>query len=436
MDYLASWRASDSKKCLLIYGARQVGKTYLVNEFSKGYEHYLYVNFETVERARAIFDGDLSSESVLARIGLEYPDLAVEPGKTLVFLDEIQCCPRAMVALKPLTMDGRIDVIASGSLMGVLQESVSSFPVGYVNILDLKSMDFEEFLWASGVGGDAIERVRECIREKKPIDGFVLGAMMDHFRAYLCVGGMPEAVKIYTETKDVRKVRMAQSEINRMYISDAAKYAPKAERGRIGMCFRSIPVQLSRDNRKFRYSDVARGSNSNARIFGDSLSWLGDAGLTRLCHNLSEPASPLASNASLKSFKLYFHDTGLLANMMGADVWAGLMGDDPSVNKGGIMENAVADALAKNGIPLYYYGKSDMELDFVLSIDGEIAAIAVKSGSNRQSRYLASAVSGKRVSRAIMLEDGNISVDGDGVEHYPLFAASFAECLSEKGSLD
>lgn len=425
------WKKSKEKKSLLILGARQVGKTYAVDEFSKTYSNYLYINFEIQTDAIDLFNGNLDAETIIMNLSIKYSKIPLEPGSTLIFFDEIQNCPSAIVSLKSFTIDGKYDVIASGSLLGVNYKEVSSYPVGCVDIIRLRSMDFEEFLWADGMKQEHIDKVRSCISKKTPIDKFVLDAFNDLHRYYMLVGGMPAAVKTYLETKNFQKVRAVQDKINEMYLSDVAKYAPKLEKANAGGCFRSIPAQLAKNNKRFSYSDVIHGTNSNAKTLGGSLAWLRDAGLVYYCYNLQEPALPLASNIRLNSFKLYMHDTGLLLSMMEDTTSVAILNDDIYVNGGGIMENVVGEALVKNNIPLTYFERGGrLEIDFILGLGEDITALEVKSGNNRQSKSLDSIMSDKyKVKRGIKLERSNIYVDEKGIEHYPLFTASFIDCL-------
>ncbi|MDR3282028.1 MAG: DUF4143 domain-containing protein [Candidatus Methanoplasma sp.] len=367
------------------------------------------------------------------RLSLKYPDVHLKPRSTLIFFDEIQNCPGAMVSLKSFTIDGRFDVIASGSLMGVNYKEVSSYPVGHVNIFRMRSMDFEEFLWAKGVKDTEIGYVRSCIRNREPMDEFVLDVINGYHKEYLPVGGMPEAVAAFISTKNFHDVRTVHSEINEMCLSDVAKYAPAAEKAKVAACFRSIPAQLANDNKRFRYVNVVEGTNANSKTFGSSLERLREAGLVEYCHNLQEPTMPLAANIRPDAFKLCFHDTGLPTSMRGSSVGAAILDDDLMVNKGGIMENAVGEALAKNGVALAYFErKGRLEVDFIMEVDGAVTALEVKSGNNRQSKSLRSVMSDRYgVKRGIKLERSNICTDDDGVEHYPLFAASFVECLGK-----
>lgn len=431
---LAEWKASKDKKCLIIMGARQVGKTYIVEEFSATYRNYLRINFETNPKARQYFEDDLTVESIIMRLSLAYPGVDLEPGSTLIFFDEIQSCPNAVVSLKSFTIDGRYDVIASGSLLGLNYKKIPSYPVGYVNIMSMRSMDFEEFLWALGVKENITDYVKKCIGEKTAIDGAILKTMDDYFRQFILVGGMPEAVASFIKSKNFSYVRKIHSEINRMYLADIAKYAPPAEKAKAAACLKSIAAQLSKDNRRFRYSDVLGNKNSNASTLGGSLAWLNDAGLTEYCYRLTEPVMPLECNTDLEKFKIYFHDTGLLMSTMAEEVGIAVITGDASVNRGALMENAVAEALVKNDIPLTYFTKSNRtEIDFIIIAGGAVAALEIKSGNNRQAKSLHSIMSDPyHLERGIKLEITNICVDDDGIEHYPIFAASFIRHITKK----
>jgi len=432
-NQLLDWKNDADKTCLLIKGARQVGKTFIIDDFAKRYyKNYIYINFELTPEKKNIFDGDLDVDSIVRRLSVYFTDVNIEPYKTIIFLDEIQSCPNARVAFKSFSLDKRFDVIGSGSLLGVNYREVSSYPTGYEKVLDLYSLDFEEFLWGIGVKEEQINYLKECFTNKKEIDSSILTKINEFFRWFILVGGMPKVVTTFVETNNFGKVLGLQRDIISSYLDDITKYAPNAEKNRARKCFASIPNQLAMKNKKFKYSEIEQDETDpqkiGARQYEGSLTWLFDAGIVNYCYNLSEPALPLMSNIKLDSFKMYVRDTGLLISMMEDGTQAAILNDKLFINEGGIIENICADIFAKNGKKLTYFErKGKLEIDFVFNIEGSSTAIEIKSGSNLLSKSLESIVENYQcVTRYIKLEsDCNIYTDGKGIEHYPLFAAMF-----------
>ena len=432
-NQLLDWKNDADKTCLLIKGARQVGKTFIIDDFAKRYyKNYIYINFELTPEKKNIFDGDLDVDSIVRRLSVYFTDVNIEPYKTIIFLDEIQSCPNARVAFKSFSLDKRFDVIGSGSLLGVNYREVSSYPTGYEKVLDLYSLDFEEFLWGIGVKEEQINYLKECFTNKKEIDTSILTKINEFFRWFILVGGMPKVVTTFVETNNFGKVLGLQRDIISSYLDDITKYAPNAEKNRARKCFASIPNQLAMKNKKFKYSEIEQDETDpqkiGARQYEGSLTWLFDAGIVNYCYNLSEPALPLMSNIKLDSFKMYVRDTGLLISMMEDGTQAAILNDKLFINEGGIIENICADIFAKNGKKLTYFErKGKLEIDFVFNIEGSSTAIEIKSGSNLLSKSLESIVENYQcVTRYIKLEsDCNIYTDGKGIEHYPLFAAMF-----------
>lgn len=430
---LLDWKNDANKTCLLVKGARQVGKTFIIDEFAKShYENYIYINFELTPEKKSIFDGDLDVDSIVRRLSVYFTDVNIKPYKTVIFLDEIQSCPNARVAFKSFSIDKRFDVIGSGSLLGVNYKEVSSYPTGYEKVIDLHSLDFEEFLWGVGVKEDLIEYLQNCYLNKKEVDESILAKFNEYFRWFILVGGMPKVVSTFLETNNFAKVLGLQRDIISSYLDDITKYAPSTEKTRAGKCFASIPNQLAKKNKKFKYTEIERDESSpktvGARQYEGSLTWLYDAGIVNYCYNLSEPALPLMANIKLDSFKLYVRDTGLLISMMEDGTQVAILNDDIYINEGSIIENICADIFAKNGKKLTYFErKGKLEIDFVFNVNGSSTAIEIKSGGNLLSKSLDSIVENyKCVSRYIKLENVcNVYVDDKKIEHYPLFFAMF-----------
>lgn len=492
-DLLERWRADPDRKGLVITGARQIGKTYTISEFGMDrYDHFVRLDLSEGEAVRGIFRDSINADDVIGRICLRHPGFEAERGRSLVFLDEIQACPDARAAIKPLVHDGRVDVIASGSLLGTMglkraddegifwnrdmwvnigvgeftessvgervlreedperairaatsQGSRYLIPVGYEQHVRMYPMDFEEYLWAIGIPETTTAAIRGHVRDREPFDCDTLEVLERYYLQYILVGGMPEAVKT-SLTGDYGKVLNVQRGICDGYFADVLRYAPAGMSAAVAGAMSSIPKAIRRRNRRFRFTDIEGRENVGWREYADPLSWLDSSGMVSVCSNLTEPARPLRSNVG-RDFKIYMGDTGLLMAMMGDDR-AALLDGGRAINAGGIAENATANMLERCGIDLYYFERDRkvmegerevrdrIEVDFIASLGLDLAAIEVKSGSNRSSRSLRKMMTDPRytiyeVDRLIRFGPGNILVDGDGVEHYPLFAAAFADSL-------
>lgn len=421
---LIEWKDNHDKKCLLVKGARQVGKTYIIDKFAReNYKYYTYINFDENPAYKTIFDGDLDVDTLMKQISLRVPRAQLEPQETILFLDEIQNCPRARTALKFLALDGRFDVVASGSMLGIHYKDVPSYPVGYVDYLDMYSMDFEEFLWANGVKESSVEDIREYFEKREPVPAAMHDKMMELFREYIVVGGMPRVVLEFVNTHNFAKVFKLQKGILSDYTDDIAKYAEGAEKTKARACFLSIPKHLAKDYKKFRYSLVE--PKATYRKYGGSLMWLYDAGIINFCYNLSEPALPLEGNARSDIFKVYMRDTGLLVAMLDEGSAEDIIDGNLGIYKGAIYENIIADIFAKKGKKLYYYEKdSKLEIDFFIRYQKMATAVEVKSAEKATSKSMTSIIQNHGVKHGIKLSAKNVS-GNDTVESLPLYMAMF-----------
>lgn len=423
-DQLLEWKNSHDKKCLLVKGARQVGKTYSIDRFArKHYKHYAYLNFDENPAYQTIFDGDLDVETLIKQISLRVPEAELEPGETILFLDEIQNCPRARTALKFLAIDGRFDVVASGSMLGIHYKDVPSYPVGYVDYLDMHSMDFEEFLWANGVKESSVRDVREYYERREALPEAMHDKMMELFREYIVIGGMPAVVREFANTHHFARALAIQKGILNDYMDDIAKYAEGADKTKARACFLSIPKHLAKDYKKFRYSLVE--PRATYRKYGGSLMWLYDAGIINFCYNLSEPALPLAGNAKSDVFKVYMRDTGLLVAMLDEGSAEDIIDGSLGIYKGAVYENIIADIFAKSGKKLYYFEKnSKIEMDFFIRYQKTATAVEVKTAEKAASKSMTSMIQNYGVRHGIKLTAGNVS-GNDTVESLPLYMAMF-----------
>ena len=427
---LLDWKADGCRTPLILLGCRQVGKTFLAKRLGENeYERCIYLNFAENDDDRMLFEGNLDSRSILDRIVLS-KNVGVLPGRTLLILDEIQECDNAYYSLKPLSADGRFDVLATGSFLGVVLESKRKkdehrvSPMGYCRTVMMHPMDFEEFCWAMDVNKDLLSTVAGCIRSDTEVDPYYNKILNDLFRRYLVVGGMPAAVKAYSETDDYSETMRALDDIVTILKLDAGKYSNNADMMRIHACLMSIPSQLASDKRGFQYLDIEKVKGSGKRLYGTSISWLENAGIALRCRNLLSVDPPLENNVDEDTFKLYLCDTGLLMALSGyQDVHEIVMGD-PYVNNGSLMENAVANALYRKGHPLYYYAKknSTLEIDFVMKHAGSVCPVEVKSGRNKRSKSLNTLLAEKNRRRTgIKVCEGNVATGVNGAVHMPQY---------------
>ena len=423
-DDLVRWKNRGDKQCLVVKGARQVGKTFIIELFArKNYKHHITLNFEKDPAYKAIFDGDLDVDTLVKQISLRVSGAELVPGKTLLFFDEIQSCPKARTALKFLTQDSRFDVIASGSLLGINYKDVPSYPVGYVEHLEMHSLDFEEFLWANRVAPASVVDIKEYFDKRETVPSAMHQRMLELFREYIVVGGMPRAVSEFVTTHNFASVLKIQKGILSDYTDDIAKYAEGAEKTKARACFLSIPKHLAKDYKKFQYSLVERGGT--ARKFGGSLMWLYDAGIINFCHNLALPELPLEGNAKSDAFKVYMRDTGLLMAMLEDGSQADVIDGNLGIYKGAIYENIIADIFGKLGKKLYYFEKdSKLEIDFFIRRDKMAMAVEVKSADNTKAKSLDFVMTKYGVERGIKLSAKNVG-GTDTVESLPLYMAMF-----------
>lgn len=422
---LINWKNSVNKKPLIIYGARQVGKSYLVQKFARDNYEYLYeINFEFETDAKKLFDGNLTIGNLLLQLTAYKIDIPVIPGKTLLFFDEVQKCPQVLTALKSFAIDGRFDVIASGSMLGIALDNVSSYPVGYVDTLNMKPMDFEEFLWAKGYSEELIEKFKEYYEKEEMVPEGVHNKLNELFLHYVAVGGMPEVVKTYINTSDIRLVVEVQKKILDDYKNDLAHYATNDIKQKVKECYDAIPDQLAMENKKYQYKVLKEGGN--ARYYASSINWITSAGLAQKVCRLKTFDLPLRAYRDLQSFKLYFNDTGLLLAMYEGTPHYDIISGNASIFKGGIFENAIAQSLIQNNMPIYYYRRDDrLEIDFVTLIDNKIIPIEVKSGKNTKSISLNNILDKYNIDCGIKLSLNNVNCTNPKVKCFPLYMVIF-----------
>ncbi len=386
---LTEWKKSKNKKPLVIKGIRQCGKTYIVQKFAKeNYENVVYVNFILEPDKKSAFSGSIDVDTIILNLSALIPNSRFIKEKTCIILDEIQECKEARTALKSFQIDGRFDVISTGSLLGVRgyenrrKEGQDSIPVGYETIIEMYPLDFEEFLWANGINNKVIDSVKSCFEKETVVPEGIHNAMMELLYRYVIVGGLPEVVNTFLETKNIELTYQLQRNLIAEYEEDMIKYADNSDKVRIRECFESIPKQLAKENKKFQYSVVRKGGRSSQYI--GSIQWLEDAGLVKRCYNTQITELPLEGNAIKDCFKLYTTDIGLFVAMLDYGTQADILKGNLLAYKGSIFENLMADFLCKSGQKLYYFQKdSGLELDFLVRYKGECVVIEIKAKSGK-----------------------------------------------------
>ncbi len=434
IDSLLAWKNNISNKALVVNGARQVGKTYIIRVFGEEYyESFIELNFIESPDYISIFEGNLSVESILGGISLYLPAKKIIEGKTLIFLDEIQECPNAITALKFLAADPRFDVIASGSALGMNYKRGTSYPVGSIEYLDMTALDFREFLWAIGIGDDVITNIRGYFDRREEVPNAINSKMMEYLLQYMVVGGMPEVVDKFVQNRDYLEVDKIQKRIYRDYIADIARYAMPDLKIKAENCFKAIPRQLTKDNHKYQYSLVE--NKGTARKFESSVEWICNANMAQLVNNISYVEYPLENHMIDDNFRLYMTDIGLLVGTYDFSIKKAILSDvyeESSENlvlrtaKGGLYEALIADMLYKNGYSKLYFYRNEAgtaELEFFIEDETGVVPVEVKAGRKR-ARTLDNLLNKEDISRGYKLASQNIGVNGKKIT-LPLYMAMF-----------
>lgn len=424
---LTEWKNTPGRKPLIIKGCRQCGKTFSVLDFArKHYTHVVYLNFFENQDYASVFSGSLEVDNIIMMLSALLGGEAVfKAGETVLVLDEIQECPEARTALKFFRTDGRFDVIGTGSLLGVkgYGKEPRSVPVGSETVIDMYPLDFEEFLWANSISEQLVDMLQGCLENETPVPEALHNRMRQLLLQYAVVGGMPDAVQTFVDTKQMDEVLSIQRDIVRSYEDDMVKYAEKKDKSNIRECFQSIPRQLAKENKKFQYSVVKKGST--AAKYAGSLQWIEDAGIISRCYNLSITELPLDGNAEEDIFKVYMRDMGLFVSMLEDGTQFDILRGNLFGYKGAIFENLIADIFAKMGRKLYYFHKdSGLEVDFVIRYKGECTLVEVKavSGNVKSTKTILNHPEKYHVSSAIKLGDYNVGRNGQ-ILTLPLYMA-------------
>lgn len=425
---LLKWKNSNKRKPLVLQGARQVGKTYLVNMFGEAeYENYIYLNFEQDTNLHSLFDSKLNPEIIINNISL-YIGKKVVPTNTLLFFDEIQVAPTVLTSLKYFQEQApQYHIIAAGSLLGISVGKETSFPVGKVNFLTLYPMSFNEYLLA--LGEDLLVDMLENIVDPEPLADAIHSKLLDRLKMYLYLGGMPEVIQDYIDNKDIASVRLIQNDIIEAYKRDFSKYTEKGQAIKTSEFWNSIPRQLAKENKKFKYGDVRK--NARASMFEQTVEWLRKAGLIHIVNNISTPKLPLSAYADYSKFKIYLHDVGLLAAELNISSELIVSPKDIFTEfNGAFIENFIAQELCYYGYEQLFYwtSRSDAEVDFVLELANQIFPIEVKSGLSRNKKSLRSYADKYKPTTIFRVSPRNLTQSGDFI-NIPLYATNLLSKL-------
>ncbi len=383
-SYLMAWKKNPDRKPLIIKGARQVGKTHSIQWFaSQNYRSVISINFVEQFKYKQIFDEGFEVDTILRNISFLNPEFQFIPGETLIFFDELQACPNCATSLKFFKLDGRFDVICSGSLMGINYREIESNSVGYKEDYEMHSMDFEEFLWARGYGDEFVEELYRHMLEVKPLGKIQADVLFELFRDYATLGGMPEVVNTYVRNKNFSGTLALQKQLLKDYEDDITKYAQGLDKAKVKAVYNHIPVFLAKENKRFQITKIAR--NARNRDYVGCVEWLADAGVINVCYCLNQPELPLKGNYDPKLYKIYFKDTGLLIASLDEEAQEDLRANrNLGTYKGALYENIVGDMLVKQGYRLYYYAsdKPALEMDFFIRDASSLIPVEVKSNDN------------------------------------------------------
>ena len=379
--YLVAWKGNPDRKPLIVKGARQIGKTCSIEQFVKhNYKSVIQINFVEQKKYKAIFDDGFEVDTILKNISLLNPEFKFIPGETVFFFDELQACPNCATSLKFFKLDGRFDVICSGSLMGINYKEIESNSVGYKEDYEMHSMDFEEFLWAKGYSDELVEDLYQHMLDIRPLSTLQMDTLFGLFRDYVTIGGMPEVVNTYIKNKNFSGTFAIQQQLLKDYEEDITKYVEGLDKAKVKAVYNHISAFLAKENKRFQITKI--GKNARNRDYMSCVEWLADAGVVNICYCMNHPELPLKGNYDPKMYKVYYKDTGLLIASLDEEAQEDLRANkNLGTYKGAIYENIVADMLVKQGYPLYYYSndRPPIEMDFFVRDTDSLIPIEVKA---------------------------------------------------------
>lgn len=427
-DFLINWKNNDQRLPLIVKGARQIGKTDAIKFFAKNnYKSVIEINFALQKQYKDIFDDGFDVDVILKNISLKNPSFQIIPNETLIFFDELQDCINCATSLKSFKLDGRYDVICSGSLMGINYNEIESNSVGYKEDIEMHSLDFEEFLWAKGYTNVQIESLYQNMLALTPLTKVEFEVMLDNFREYMVIGGMPAIVYKFVTQNNYSGTLKLQQQLLLDYEEDITKYAQGLDKAKILNVYRKVPVFLGKDNKKYQISKIAK--NARNREYIGTIEWLDNAGIINVCYCMELPELPLKGNYNPNNYKLYFRDTGLLIGSLDEEAQEDLRNNKNfNTYKGAIYENIVADMLVKQGYPVYFYRneKATVEMDFFARDSNSLVPIEVKAtdGATASLNTLISSDTYPDINYGIKLANRNIGFNGKFYT-FPYFMGCF-----------
>ena len=379
-EYLINWKNNPDRMPLIIKGARQIGKTSSIEHFAKNYKNFVEINFIDEPQYTKIFSSGYSPENVIKEISFINPAFKFIPHETLILFDELQACPDCATCLKFFKIDGRYDVICSGSLLVINYEEITSVSVGYKEDYEMHSLDFEEFLWAKGYSQEQIESIYSHMKNIVPFSENEFDVWMNCFKDYMITGGMPRVVNKFIEQNNFSGILDEQIQIQKAYEEDILKYAKGLDKAKIKNIYTHIPVFLAKENKRYQITKVATGARNREYI--GTIDWLKDAGIVNVCYNLELPELPLKGNYNPTEYKIYYRDTGLLIASLDEEAQVDLrQNKNFNAYKGALYENIVGDMLKKQGYELFYYKneKATVEMDFFIRDADSLVPVEVKA---------------------------------------------------------
>lgn len=379
-DFLIKWKSNTDRMPLIIKGARQIGKTSSIEHFAENYKNFVEINFIDEPQYTKIFASGYSPDNVIKEISFINPGFKFIPNETLILFDELQACPDCATCLKFFKIDGRYDVICSGSLLGINYEEITSVSVGYKEDYEMHSLDFEEFLWAKGYSQDQIESIYSHLKNNEPFSENEFEVWMKCFKEYMITGGMPRVVNKFIEQNNFSGILNEQIQIQKAYEEDILKYAKGLDKAKIKNVYTHIPVFLAKENKRYQITKIAPGARNREYI--GTVDWLKDAGIVNVCYNLELPELPIKGNYNPTEYKIYYRDTGLLIASLDEEAQTDLrQNKNFNAYKGAIYENIVSDMLVKQGYELFYYKneKGTVEMDFFIRDADSLVPVEVKA---------------------------------------------------------
>ncbi|MBR4377018.1 MAG: ATP-binding protein [Spirochaetia bacterium] len=425
LEKIDDFYKENTNRALLITGARQVGKSYIVEQYAKErFKSFIKIDFIENSDYKKLLEGAVSADEILLRISSVFGKEMI-PGKTLIFFDEVQECKEIVTQIKYLVQDGTYKYILSGSLLGVIFQELLSVPVGYMGIMQMFPLDLEEFAWANGVDDKVIEALKQSFDDKTPVDSFIHERMLDLIRLYLIVGGMPAAVEAFLNSHNLYSVLEVQKDIIKLLKKDISKY-DKEEKLYINEIFELIPSELNEKNKRFIFKNL--NETQKSKKYNNSFLWLKNAGVALPVYVAEEPHIPLVLSKATNKFKLFLGDVGLLASLYAGDIQKKILEHQININFGAIYENLAAQELAAHGFKLYYYNSKKFgELDFMIECDDQVVPIEVKSGKDY---YRHKAMNNVLNNKEYALKDGYVFCNGNtekkgNVTYFPIYMVMF-----------